>query len=190
MNDDEMNAMAEAAAEFTRLAHEHQAGALVMYPYEGPPPPASFFLNMMREMIEETGEAMGCITLGCGAETGTLPLTDVHPVDALYALLKVRLGGLIPKVNWITVSSDTFVLKGVTEDDAQRGSAGEAFLRGDPNASEALMAMCMAPDGPGYDVHQSYVRSDDGVEWGEPEDVFSDQSEGDIPSLMSQIVLA
>ena len=189
-DDDEVMAMAEAAAEFSRIAEENNAGALVMYPYNGPPPPASFFLEMMREMIDSTGEALGSVCLSTGTESGTLPLSNMHPVDALHAILHGRMVGVIPKIAWITVAVDTYVLKDVKDPHVERGSAGAAFKRGDPNATEALMACCVAPDGPGYDVQQSYVRHPHGIEWEQPEDITGNQTGGDIPSLMHQIVLA
>lgn len=185
---EQVTALAEASADLARFAYENNAGALIMYPYDGPPPPASFFLDMMKEMIEETGDAMGSMCLSTGTESGTLPLTDIHPVDALHAVLHGRMVGVIPKIHWVTVAFDSYVIKGVGQQDVARGSASEAFKRGDADAYEALCAMCVAPDGPGYDVHQAYVRSDDGIEWHEPENVRA--SDGDIPSLMNQIVLA
>jgi hypothetical protein len=184
---EEIDAMAEVASELAKMAYEHGAGALVFHPYAGPPPPAEFFLSMMREMIDASGAALGCITVGCGHEgTGTLPLVDVHPVDALHAIVHVRLAGVIPSVNWVTVCSDTYVF---TTDDptAERGTASEAFKRGDPDATEALMAICIAPDGPGYNIRQPYVRGEEGVEWGEPQQ--SDAQMGDVPALMNELVL-
>ena len=126
--------------------------------------------------------------MGCGEDgTGTLPLIDVHPVDALHAILHVRLADIIPSVNWVTVCSDTYVFA-TGDPNAERGTATEAFKRGDPDATEALMALCVAPDGPGYNVQQTYVRTEDGVEWGEPSQPLVHL--GEIPALMSELVLA
>lgn len=185
---EEAEAMAAVAADFARMANDNGAGALVFHPYGGPPPPPEFFLSMMREMIEFSGEAMGCISVGCGDEgTGTLPLMGVHPVEALHAVLHVRLADIIPSVNWVTMCCDTYVFQ--TEDvDAPRGTAREAFERGDPDATEALVAMCMAPDGPGYNVQQPYVKTEAGVEWGEPYQAITQM--GEVPSLMQELVLA
>ena len=152
LSEDEIDALAEASSEFARLAYEHGGGALVFHPYEGPPPPPEFFLDMMRMMIDTSGSALGCITVGCGHEgTGTLPLIDVHPVDALHAILHVRLADIIPSVNWIALCCDTYEFE-TADPNAERGTATEAFKRGDPDATEALMAICVAPDGPGYNI--------------------------------------
>jgi hypothetical protein len=188
MTAEEIEALAEASSEFARMAHEHGAGALVFHPYGGPPPPPGFFLDMMREMIDTSGEALGCITVGCGeGGTGTLPLIDVHPVEALHAILHVRLAGMIPSINWVTLCCDTYIF--VTDNpDAKRGTATEAFKRGDPDAMEALMALCTAPDGPGYNVQQPYVRTEDGVEWSEPQEAITHM--GEVPALMQELVLA
>jgi hypothetical protein len=193
MNDeqptDEQMAMAEAAAAVTRMAHDHGAGALVLHPYAGPPPPADFFLSLMREMIEADGDAMGCITIGCeNDETGMLPLIDVHPTDALHAILHARMEGLLPKINWVTLAVDTYVF--LTDDPVKgAGSARDAFQAGDPDAHEALVALCVAPDGPGYDVHQTYERDGALIEWGEPDAMQALFSSGDVPFLMNELVL-
>ena len=184
MTAEEIDEIARLSSKFAQMAHERGAGALVFHPYDGPPPEPGFFLDMMREMIDFSGEALGCITVGCGDEgTGTLPLIDVHPVDALHAILHVRLGGIIPSVNWVTLCCDTYEFE--TDDpDAQRGTATEAFKRGDPNATEALMAICVAPDGPGYNVSLPYVRTTDGVEWGEPRKAIANL--GEVAALMQR----
>jgi hypothetical protein len=181
--------MGQQAALLAQLAHEDNAGALILHPYGGPPPSAAFFLTMMREMIDSSGEAMGCICIGIGPESGMLPLMDVHPVEALHQLVHLRLAGIIPSVDWVTLAFDTYV-KISADHDAERGDATAAFQAGDPDAYEALAAMCVAPDGPGYDMQQKYTRTEDGITWEEPVAIEAVESAGDIPMLMRELVMA
>jgi hypothetical protein len=186
---EDISAMAKAALGLTVMAHEQGAGALIFAPYGGSPPPAEFFLVMMRDMIEATGGATGCIIVGSGDEAGMLPLLDIHPADALHAIVHLRLAREIEKVDWVALAMDTWDF--ITDDATLgRGSAKAAFEEGNPDASEALKVICVAPDGPGYDVTQRYRREDGVVEWEEPEHTYSSVSGGDIPALMNELVLA
>ena len=189
MNEDMLNEMASRAALITALADADDAGALIIHPYGGPPPGADFFLGMMKVMIEETGDAIGVVCLGLGPESGMVPLLNIHPVDALHEVLHLRLADKIPSIDWVAIAFDTYV-RLTTDTDAARGDATKAFKAGDPNAYEALCAICVAPDGPGYDIQQRYVRSEDSIEWDEPKQVDSISSTGDIPVLMQQLVTA
>lgn len=184
-------AMAQAAVGLTQMAHEAGGAALIMHPYGGPPPPAEFFLTMMRVMVETSGDAMGCICIGAGDDAGMLPLVDIHPVDALHEVLHVRLAKGIPKVDWVTLSIDSYDLF-LTDQNDERIAKGAmaAFEAGDPDASEALKVICVAPDGPGYDVTQRYVRTGDAIEWEEPEATESIVSIGEMGLLMNELVLA
>lgn len=181
--------MSQQAAMLAAIAEADNAGALIIHPYGGPPPEAEFFLGMMREMIESSGEALGVICIGLGPESGMLPLMGHHPVEALHELVHLRLAGLIPSVDWVTLAFDTFV-KVSTDPNAERGDAAKAFRAGDPDAYEALAALCVAPDGPGYDIQQRYTRDEDAVEWDDPVAIEAVGSGGDIPILMRELVLA
>lgn len=188
-NEEHLSAMAQQAALISAMAHADNAGALIIHPYGGPPPEASFFLGMMREMIESSGEALGVICVGFGPESGMLPLMDIPATEALHELVHLRLAGMLPSVDWVTIAFDTYV--SLTDNpSALRGTAREAFKAGDPEAFEALAAMCVAPDGPGYDVQQRYTRTGDAIQWEEPVSVEAIATGGEIPRLMQELVLA
>jgi hypothetical protein len=184
-----LSSLAEQAAMITALAEAENAGALIIHPYGGPPPDASFFLAMMREMIESSGEALGVICIGMGSESGMLPLLNVHPVEALHELVHLRLAGQIPSVDWVALALDTYA-KVIDDPNVVRGEAQAAFEVGDPDAYEALAAICVAPDGPGYDVQQRYTRNGHAIEWGEPTQIEAIGTDGDLPRLMQELVLA
>jgi len=112
-----------------------------------------------------------------------------HPVEALHELVHLRLAGVVPSVDWVTLAFDTYV-KITDSPDAERGEPTRAFKAGEPDTYEALAAMCVAPDGPGYDFQQRYTRVGDAIEWEEPVPIQAVESAGDIPLLMRELVMA
>lgn len=184
--DEQIDAMGTQAGALLAEAEASGDLGIVMAPYAGPPARAEFFLDMLKEMIETTGEATGCVTVGCGDYSGIVPIN--HSVQTvLTALLAARQFEAIPPVDWVTVAMDTYRLKEVDGVEPEPGAATEAFLRGDPNAEEAIVALCYAPDGPSYDVTVPYTRTPTGIEWREAEP-HPHESGGAVIDLMHALV--
>lgn len=185
---EQVDAMGEQAG--ILMAEASAAGDLgiVLAPYAGPPPRAEFFLGLLKTMLEGTGEATGVITLGCGQYSGMVAV-DLPVQTVLTALIATREADLLPPVDWVALAMDTYRLNDTDGGEPVAGAATEAFLRGDPNAEEALMALCYAPDGPCYDTSLPYTRTPTGIEWGdvEPEPFATG---GAVPDLMRALIHA
>lgn len=167
---------------------------IAMMPYQGPPPDAEFYLTLLRDMIERTGSATGCICFGTTATSGMFPLVNVDPQDGLSLLILLRQQGLLQSVSWVTLASDSWRRKfgkDTKPEDIHHGDLEQMHDSGDPEVEEVLVVSCKAPDGPGYDVSQAYVRKPDGIEWAEIE--YLDpriRVEGEINRLMTELVNA
>jgi len=158
------------------------------------PPPPDHLLSLLRQMIEETGSAMGAIQFGTTAETGMLPLGHLGPQEGLALVIAARLAGVIASVTWVALAADAYhqvAPEGVSIDEATRyRNLGDGFEAGDSSITEALMVLCVAPDGPGFNKVQPYVRVNDAIEWGEPFDLDHEEQYGEVHRLMNMLVLA
>lgn len=168
----------EAALETMVRALESDHAPIAMMPYDGPPIPPEFHLDLLRDMLTETGGATASITFGTSdGMSGMFPLINVDPRTGLNLLLMTRKANVLGSITWVAIASDV----DRTMVDTETGESTEG---------EALMVLCMAPDGPGYSKIQPYVRTADGFEWGEIEDHTATQSSGALYSLMQQLVVA
>lgn len=187
--DDEMMAILNAAVDAGGVP-------IVMAAYTGPPPAGEFYLRLMREMLIETGRVSGCIAFGTtDGHSGMFPLVEVDPQTGLSLLIEMRRADIISKINWVTVAGDAYrrVFEDgeVDPDSIRHGDVELMKLAGDEQVEEALTAVCIAPDGPGFDLFQPYVRTEAGVEWSEVEYLPDEiKRSGEIPRLMNALVAA
>lgn len=155
---------------------------VALIPYQGAPPDAAFYLELMRDMINASGSATGAITFGTTDMSGMVPLTNVDPETALGLLLHMRQNGIIETVTWVVVADDT--LRRMVEIDLRTGERVETGREVD-----CLMATCVIPDGPGWLAMQPYTKTPLGVVWGDVED--NAQTEvGNLVELMTELVTA
>jgi len=181
----------DQAVEAMIVALSQGESPIALADYAGPPPPAEFYLSLMREMLDDDGQAMGAVTFGTANESGMLPLANFDAQEALAMLIAARVVGVIPKVAWVAATSDMWHRRftdGTTPDDVRHGTLEEMHNAGDTSVTEALMAMCVAPDGPGYDVLQPYTRTEDGIVWGEVENLSEAEHHGALNELMTLLV--
>lgn len=166
---------------------------MMMIPYSGPPPNAEFYLDLLRYMIERTGGATGCITFGTSdGSSGMFPLVNIDPQLGMSLLIAMRANGLIASVSWVTVASDTY--RRVVDDDTdasrvQKGDMELMRMLGDTKVEDVLMVLCVAPDGPNFDLYQKYTKTETGIEW---EDVRGSDvpPSGALVELMQTLVAA
>lgn len=153
-----------------------------------PPPEWEWMLENLRTMINDDGEALGMVLAATATETLMIP-APAGPHDPLRLLVAMVQSGRLGSICWVAVASDTYVRDG----DMSIGSDGltptEAFKRGLPGSKEAILATCLAPDGPGFDVQQTYVRTPEGIEWAEPHQ-FPHSNQGALVDLMHAVVEA
>lgn len=147
------------------------------------PPEWQWLLKSMRSMMDEDGDGLGIVMAATPTQALMVPAPN-GPKDPLTLLLLMRAIGQIDSICWVAVAFDSYVRS--AEDDGL--SPTEAFEQGLPDAREALMAICVAPDGPGFDVQQTYTRTPEGIEWDEPESLKSQS--GRLVDLMHQVVIA
>lgn len=168
---------------------------IVMIAYDGPPPNPDFYLDLLRMMITETGSATGCITFGTANGTsGMFPLMEIDPQTGLTLLIAMRKQNLIGSVSWVTVASDTYRRPyplDTDPDDVQKGDMELMRMLGDDTVEDVLMAVCVAPDGPGFDRLQRYRKTEAGIEWDEVEDQLTGGTHsGPMIDLMQELVTA
>lgn len=149
------------------------------------PPTSDEALAQARATFEAgADEFMAVIMLG--TEPPTIMLSPEHPSVMFAAIQHMIKSGDVRRPDWIAMVSDTYYFNG-REDDEHPGSLAKLFKAGDPRVSEALVATCVAPDGPSYMVCQTYERLHGGAfEWGEPFDMPN--SVGMIPHEMQRVV--
>jgi len=158
------------------------------------PPPPGFFFVLMRDMVEQTGGATGCVVFGTDDNRAGMVPHDGNVTEVLEGLIALRLSGMFGRVNHVAVGADTwhrcyepgdFESEGVRHGDLQ--ARAEA---GDERVTEALMALCYAPDGPTYCDMQPYTRTEGGIVWGPVEPLPFDRQLGDLPRLMKTLTRA
>lgn len=155
------------------------------------PPEWRWMVQTLRDTIETDGEALGMVLAGTDTQHLMIP-TPQGPENPIKMLIMMRRGGSIGSINWVAVVSDTYTrtVDSMTGEYPSDGiSASEAFKRGMPGAAEAVLALCVAPDGPGYNVHLPYHRTPEGIVWDEPEE-FPPAMGGHLTRLMNAAVLA
>ena len=154
-----------------------------------PPPKPDFILQNMRAALDTDGYVLNVIL----AATADLALMSPAPDDltpSLGALMMLRVSEQIGPLAWIAVGMDIYIREG----DAWKVdgvSPAEAFKRGLPGSGEALVAMCVAPDGPGYYVEQRYTRTPEGpIVFAEPEEHTVSPRAGDVLDVLRVAVQA
>ena len=164
---------------------------LVMINQVGPPDPGEAYLALMRQMIDETGSATGCISFGTQDASGMMPLVDVDAQDGLRLLIMMRQMDMINPVAWVTLATDTFRrifrMSEVDPATVRHGDIEKMRQAGDTEVEDALMVCTLAPDGPSCDLAQPYVKTETGVEWGEVETNPPSQG-GGVVDLMRELV--
>lgn len=176
--------MADALAEGAALA------VMVSEASGQVPPDWRWLLGSMRSMMDEDGDGLGIVMAATPTQALMVPAPN-GPKDPLTLLLLMRAIGQIDSICWVAVAFDSYVrsaedASGSTDDGL---SPTEAFEQGLPDAREALMAICVAPDGPGFDVQQTYTRTPEGIEWDEPDPNMKNQG-GRLVDLMHEVVIA
>lgn len=156
----------DALAGFMQDAMTGEAIPLIMeHVYELRPPAPSFFLDMMREMIDHSGGATGCVMFGTADNMAGMIPHRGDAIEALVGICALRSTDLFGKVVHVAIGADTYH-EGV----------------------DALLAVCVAPDGPTYCTVQTYTRTDEGVVWGSIESLPLDHATaGDLPRLMRML---
>jgi len=179
---------------FASLAMDDNALPIAMIAHQGPPPAAEFYLSLMRSMIEETGQATGCICFGTETVSGMFPLVHCNPQEGLGLLILMRQQGLVDSIAWVALAADSWrkvFPSDVDPEDINKGDLERMHEAGDPEVEEVLIVTCKAPDGPGYDASQGYSRTPDGIEWAEVEYLSPGVDvQGEINRLMTELVLA
>jgi hypothetical protein len=154
---------------------------VALIPYQGAPPDAEFYLELMRDMINASGSATGAITFGTTDMSGMVPLTNVDPETALGLLLHMRQTGIIASVTWVVVADDT--LRRLVEITPTKRTVSKE--------EDCLMVTCVVPDGPGWLAMQPYTKTPCGaVVWGEVETDHSSGDAGEVFDLMTELVTA
>ena len=175
-------------------AINHGGIPVVMIPYAGPAPEGEFYLSLMRDMLNTSGAATGCITFGTTDGTsGMCPLVDLDPQEGLSLMLVMRQSGMLGPVAWVALASDSyrrmFEPGEVDIDKIQRGDIEQMAKVGDAKVEEVLMVACCEPDGPGYNLAQPYRRTEAGIEYAEVETMPADAG-GGVMTLMQELVTA
>jgi hypothetical protein len=151
-----------------------------------PPPTGEWVLQTLRTLVEAEGETIGMVLAATDHQALMIPAPQ-GPSDPIKMLYIMRKTGALDSINWVACGADTYVrtLAGMSDG----LGATEAFKAGKEDASEALMAICVAPDGPGYDYEQRYLRTPGGIVWEEPERLENGLSYG-LVQMMQEVVLA
>lgn len=186
MNDIDLGDLPEEMAE--AILHGDAVGVIATEIPNLRPPSSEWVLDTLRTMINDDGHCVGMV-MAATATMGLMIPVMAGLVDPLLMLVAMRKQGMIDPVCWVTIGADTYVRlpeEGWVDDGL---TPTEAFEQGLPDAREAVLAWCLAPDGPGYDVEQVYRRTSDGVEWDEPTR-FKERSEGRLMDLMEMVVTA
>lgn len=156
-----------------------------------PPPEWQALLETMREIIESEGDSIGMVLAATNCQSLMIP-APCGPTDPIKMVYLMRKTGVMDSVNWVACVADTYVRTVDAIDgngDPSDGiSATEAFEAGMPDAREALLAICVAPDGPGFHMQQCYLRTPEGIVWEEPEPLTNVGS--GMVALMNEVVLA
>lgn len=165
------------------------AMAMMVTEVEGATPPEwSWMLEQLRVLLDTDGEAMGMVMAATATKAVMIP-TPNGPHNPLRFILMMRALDQLDSICWVAVASDTYVRVG-NEADLEDGlTPTEAFKQGLPGSREALLASCIAPDGPGYDVEQTYTRTDNGIVYDEPT-IFPRANQGPLVDLMREVVMA
>lgn len=153
------------------------------------PPTPETLMGMMRDMLIKDPEQNAVIFFGSGDRDVIMPCTE-HPTDMLALIEGSVHMGALPKPDWIAVVSDSYSLT-VPEEEVppmRAGLLGEMFAAGDPRVREAILAACLAPDGPSYARRQTYTKTADGFDWDEPEDLPPEASGGAIANGMRRVL--
>lgn len=193
MNDDDLNLPPGMSEQLDELAPGINTGdllaAIVTEADHLPPPEWKWVLETMRDIIEATGDSIGMVLAATDHESLMIPAPfgPTDPVKMLYAMRKTR---VLDSVNWVACAADTYVRTAIDANGFPTDgiSPTEAFKAGMPDAWESLMAICVAPDGPGYNVQQRYLRTPEGIVWQEPEQAKA--SAGPLVGVMNEVVLA
>jgi hypothetical protein len=153
------------------------------------PPTADELLAMMRKMLTDDPQQNAVIFLGTEEEDMVIPCIE-HPMQVLMMINEAVLRGALPHPHWIAVVSDTYALA-VPEEEMPKmrpGLLGELFEAGDPRVREAILATCLAPDGPTYTKQQTYTKTIDGIVWGEVIDLPTQDMAGTIANGMRRVL--
>ena len=121
-------------------------------------------LDLCRAHVEG-GQFSGLFLVGMPDGNAVIPCFETPQATAAMIGLQV-MAGKMAHPNWIIFLADTyhFVSSRPVMPAESRQSLFEA---GDPEVSEAVVAICVSPDGPSYEAIQLYTRDGDEVEWGD-----------------------
>lgn len=155
------------------------------------PPTPDALLEMMRDMLTEDPQQNAVIFFGADGQDAIMPCLDHHPKQMLALLEAGARDGKIPRPDWIAIVTDSYAIAGREEEmpsPMRPGLLGELFEAGDPRVREAILATCIAPDGPTYASQQKYTKTERGIEWDEPEDFPVQDATGTIANGMRRVL--
>lgn len=154
------------------------------------PPTAEELMATMQGMLIEDPEQNAMIFLGADDQDIVMPCTE-HPTDMLAVLEQAIRNGILPSPHWIAILSDSYsivVPEGEEMPAMRPGLLGELFEAGDPRVKEAILAVCIAPDGPSYSKQQSYTKAAGTFVWDEIRDMPTKDMGGAIANGMRRIL--